>query len=413
MSVLTLNPAEREAAGQSYDELIVEIILGDAGFVDATFQSKQPASGLPWQTVTVRPVLIRDSHHFQFVYFDGVQTRTRNFRDAEAEEPLRALFVMPLRSIRARTLSENLQVQFSKKGRPIVHRDRHRSQPIPLDLAHDRTKPGIISDKDPPAFLGAIGMLAGDGRIKSGHVRKFRQINEFLRLVEETGIIDEMASRAIRVVDLGCGSAALTFSMYHYLNTIKGVPAEVIGIDAKSFLITRHREAAAHLGWEGLSFHPGLILDFETAELPDIVMALHACDTATDEAIARGIRWQSKLILSAPCCHHNLQAQLAAATTPDVFRPVQRHGILQERLGDILTDSFRALILRLLGYRTDVVEFVAADHTPKNLMIRGIRTDSAATAALAREYMAMKSFWGVTPYLEELLAEELQTALQQ
>ena len=183
------------------------------------------------------------------------------------------------------------------------------------------------------------------------------------------------------------------------------------GVDAKEFLMARHQATAAELGWEGLTFAAGQILDYAPAEAPDVVLALHACDTATDDALARAVRWGSRLIFSAPCCHHHLQAQLAAAETPSPFRPVLRHGILRERLGDALTDALRAHILRLLGYRAEVLEFVAVEHTPKNLMIRAVHTGAPPTPALVAEYRALKTYWGVTPYLEELLSAELATVL--
>jgi hypothetical protein len=185
----------------------------------------------------------------------------------------------------------------------------------------------------------------------------------------------------------------------------------VIGVDTKAHLMDRHRATAAQLGWEGMSFLTARIAAFDTEDTPDIVLALHACDTATDEALARAIRWRSRLIFSAPCCHHHLQAQLAAVDAPEPFRPVLRHGILRERLGDILTDTFRALILRLVGYRTEVLEFVAVEHTPKNLMIRAVNTQASAPASLIAEYQAMKAYWGVTPYLETLLGEHLKSVL--
>ncbi len=243
-------------------------------------------------------------------------------------------------------------------------------------------------------------MTTADGRIRANQQRKFRQINEFLRLIDETGEIDKVTSRPLRVVDLGCGSAALTFATYHYLTAVKGRAVSMTGVDTKAHLMERHAATAAQLGWDGLRFAAARISDYRPDAPADVVLALHACDTATDEALARAIRWRSRLIFSAPCCHHHLQAQLAAAETPSPFRPVLRHGILRERLGDALTDALRAHILRLLGYRAEVLEFVAVEHTPKNLMIRAVHTGAPPTAALVAEYQALKAYWGVTPYLE-------------
>jgi SAM-dependent methyltransferase len=397
-------------AAEAYKQPLRELILNDNEFVEAVFQGARRGANVPWARVTIRPVLVRDERQWQFAYFDATQDITRNYRAAEAGARLDELLTLPFKSIRAIATGETIRVQFSKKGRPTLHREGH-AEPVPLDLAHDRAKPGILAHERSFPFLRAIGVMAGE-RVRADQQRKYRQINEFLRLMDETGEIERLDERPVRVVDLGCGSAALTFAAYHYLNDVKGIPATMVGVDTKAFLMERHNETAARLGWAGMAFQAGRIEVFETADPPHIVLALHACDTATDEALARAIRWRSRLIFSAPCCHHHLQAQLAAAETPEPFRPILRRGILRERQGDILTDAFRALILRLLGYRAEVLEFVAVEHTPKNLMIRAVYTGAPATAPLAAEYRALKEYWGVTPYLETLLGDLLQSILQ-
>jgi len=399
-----------ERIEEEYRALLRQAIL-EEGFVEASFREAQRGAAVPWPRVTIRPVMLRGARHRQFVYFDGRQDTTKNYDSAEAETRLAELLALSFKSITATTTDETLRVQFSKKGRPILHREARRGAPIALDLAHDRAKPGILAEEQPAEFLRAIGVATADGRVRADQRRKFNQINEFLRLMDESGAIDELHADPIQVIDLGCGSAALTFAVYHYLNAIKSRPATVVGVDAKAHLMERHNETAARLGWPGMHFEAARIEEYEAADAPDVVLALHACDTATDEALARAVGWGSRLIFSAPCCHHHLQAQLAAAETPEPFRPVARHGILRERLGDVLTDALRAHILRLLGYRAEVLEFVAVEHTPKNLMIRAVHTGAAAPAALVAEYQALKAYWGVTPYLEELLAKRLQPIL--
>ncbi|WP_374687201.1 SAM-dependent methyltransferase [Promineifilum sp.] len=391
--------------------LLREAILGD-GLVEAVFQGAQRGAAPPWPRVAIRPVRIRQARHLQFAYFDGVQEVAKNYRGEEAGAKLDELLALPFKSIQAITAGETLRVQFSKKGRAILHRERrHQEQTIPLELAHDRAKPSLLPEDEPIPFLQALGVMTADGRVRADQQRKFRQINEFLRLIEETGELAELTERPVRVVDLGCGSAALTFATYYYLNEVRGIPATLTGVDTKAHLLERHRATAERLGWDGMRFQTARIIDYEADAPADIVLALHACDTATDEALARAVRWGSRLIFSAPCCHHHLQAQLAAAETPEPFRPVLRHGILRERLGDTLTDAFRAHILRLLGYRAEVLEFVAVEHTPKNLMIRAVHTGAPALPSLVAEYRAMKAYWGVTPFLEELLRDRLVAVL--
>jgi SAM-dependent methyltransferase len=261
----------------------------------------------------------------------------------------------------------------------------------------------LLPDNEPILFLQAIGIQTAGGQVRADKQRKFRQINEFLRLMDETGVAQQLEQRPLHVVDLGCGSAALTFATYYYLNYLAGIPAEVVGVDLKQQLVEQRAQTARDLGWDKMSFVAGPIIGYRPERPPDIVLALHACDTATDEALAQAIGWESKLIFSAPCCHHHLQAQLAKNPIPEPFRPVARYGILHERLGDILTDAFRALILRIMGYQTDVLEFIDPESTPRNLMIRAVRKHRAGSPSHLEEYNALKRFWGVSPYLELLL----------
>ena len=395
----------------SPETLLREAILDNEEFVEAAFQGTWGSQENPWARVTIRPILLKEQHLLQFEYFDSKQAFAKNYGEAEAKEALMALVALPFKNVHLSTTEGTVRIQYSKKGRPIIHHDTPRQKRVDLGLTHDRVKPGILSEDQAAPFLSAIGVTTADGHVRADQQRKFRQINEFLRLIDETHEMEHFGHSPVRVVDLGCGSAALTFATYHYLNNVKGIPATMTGVDTKSYLLERHRETAAQLGWTTMTFEPSRIIDFQPAESPDIVLALHACDTATDEALAQAIRGRSKLIFSAPCCHHHLQAQLSQATTPEPFRPVLRHGIMRERLGDVLTDSFRAHILRLLGYRAEIMEFVAVEHTPKNLMIRAVRMDTPPPPALVNEYIALKTFWGVTPYLEELLRDELTPIL--
>jgi SAM-dependent methyltransferase len=249
--------------------------------------------------------------------------------------------------------------------------------------------------------------MTQDGRIRAKMQDKFWQINHFLQLISQTADLDQLAGSPLQVVDCGCGSAYLTFATYHYLTTILKRPTRLTGIDVKKDLLDRRAKQAQSLGWSGLTFKASRIIDFEPPTPPDIVLALHACDTATDEALAQAIKWQSQLIFSVPCCHHHLQAQLSSVgQIADLSqKPLLRHGILKERLGDILTDAFRALILRIMGYRTDVVEFISSEHTARNLMIRAVKSTRPGHSQFVREYEKMKECWGVKPYLETLIGE--------
>jgi SAM-dependent methyltransferase len=396
-----------------YRQLVLNSILTDNRFIEATFREVRKEEKSLWRRVTVRPVDIKDNRMLQFSYFDGVQETAKNERYDGASRRLDEILGGSPRSIQIVTTHETIRIQFSKRGRAIIHRERApRPVPLPLDLAHDRRKQYLLTEDQPIPFLQAIGVMTRDGRVRADQRRKFRQINEFLRLIDETGSLDDLKRNPLEVIDLGCGSAALTFAVYYYLNEIKKRPAIMTGVDSKQHLMDRLSGIAQELGWRDLQFRTARILEYESAgSIPDMVLALHACDTATDEALARAVRWQSHLILSAPCCHHHLQAQLGDKDPPSPFEPVLRHGIMRERLGDILTDSFRAQILRMLGYQTDILEFVPIEHTPKNLMIRAVRSTTTPQGSLVEEYIRMKSYWAVTPYLETLLMDELKPLL--
>ena len=391
---------------ENYKILVRERILAGEFLVRAVFSGCQRGFALPWIKVIVRPVEIKGAFHWQFSYFDAQKDITKNYDRETVVTKLDELLELPFKNIHVETTQGHLQVQITKKGKVLVHQSKSATTPPSVDLSHDRQKKKILAADDAAPFLQAVGIMTHDGKIRADMQRKFRQINEFLRLVDETGVFSDFAGQPVSVVDFGCGNAYLTFATYHYLTHTLGLAANVVGVDIKSDLLARHREKAKALGWEGLTFQEGRISDFRAEVQPDVVVALHACDTATDDALAQGIHWGSHLIVTAPCCQHELQEQLARVPTPAPFGPVAHYGLLNERLGDILTDTFRATILRLLGYHTDVLQFVSTEHTAKNLMIRAVKTSSPGNTRLLEEYQALKTFWQVTPYLERLLGEE-------
>ena len=311
--------------------------------------------------------------------------------------------------------------------------------------SHDREKPRLLSPSDP--FLRAVGVSSADGSsIKASRRDKYKQVEEFVKLVKlaveeaQTGGHLATPTRAApaRLVDLGCGNAYLTFGAFAHLSAERGAAREleettpfhmeVVGVDIKRQSRETNTRVALDLGWDASCvFVEGTIADAEVAGAfataretsearseVDVVLALHACDTATDEALARAVRWRAPLTLVAPCCHHDLQVRMKraakAAESGPPHPPLARHGILRERLGDVLTDAFRAHVLRLLGHRVDVTEWIGGEHTPRNTMIKAVRTNQRATRALWAEYDALVEDWGVTPRLAEMLAPELEEA---
>lgn len=390
----------------SYQDQLKEQILNADTFVEAYFKGEQKGASVPWVRVQVRPVQLKNGRFLQFSCFDQQKHIAKNYIGTELNEKLDELLALPFKTIQVTTTNGRIRVQFSKKGKAIIHQDKQAGTiDLPV-LAHDRRKQQILTDAQPIPFLQLVGIMTEDGRIRANMRRKFRQINKFLQLVDETADFRSQTP-PLHVVDFGCGNAYLTFAIYHYLHEMLHIPTQLTGIDIKADLMARHNDSARQLGWQDVTFMAMPIEQFRPETPPDVVLALHACDTATDDALAQGIQSGSRFIFSAPCCHHHLQAQLQERPFPLPFAPVMRHGILKERLGDMLTDAFRALILRIMGYRTDVIEFIATEHTPRNLMIRAVKMTEPGDAQFVQEYETLKQFWQVRPYLETLLADEL------
>ena len=394
-----------------YKEQIKRIVLDEEQFVRLTLKGQIRESGLPWRQVVVRPVLIKNERYLQFSYFTQKQDITKNYRSSEAGEKLDELLTLPFHVLAAQSLREALHVQISKKGKPVVRRvPAGETASHTADLSHDHQKHLALPTDRPDAFLQATGIMDAQGRVRPSMQAKFTQINELLKLLEHTGELQRFERTPVQVLDCGCGSAYLSFAVYHYLNEVRHIPARLVGVDVNESLIEKDTRQSRELGYSDACFQKSSILDYTPETPPDIVLALHACDTATDEAIFQGLRASARLILAAPCCHHHLHEQLHAVAP---MTPIFADGILKKRLADILTDSFRALILRILGYRTDVIEFIAAEHTDKNLLIRAARRQSPGNVELIQEYLDLKNYWGMTPYLETLLGESFAQYLRE
>jgi SAM-dependent methyltransferase len=285
----------------------------------------------------------------------------------------------------------------------------------PVEAAeHDRRKPRLLPQDAP--VLVALGVSDHQGRVKPSRQSKYRQVDEFLRNL--AAVVDDALTssrlrtpttdRPLRVVDLGCGNAYLTFAAYAYLDGVRGWPVRLVGVDRQPQLVARNNEIAAELGIEDrVRFSAGDIATAEPPDPPDVVLALHACDTATDDALARAVSWDAPLVLAAPCCHHDIAAQLRRAPTPAPYALLTRNGILRERFADTLTDAMRASLLRLVGYRVDVIDFVDSRHTPRNTLLRAVRTGAAPPETARRELDEVTGTWGIRPRLAELLDDLL------
>ena len=254
-------------------------------------------------------------------------------------------------------------------------------------------------------LLEVMGIMAADGRVRPTMRPKFTQINEFLKhlvhAMAGTGL--DSLGRPVEILDCGCGSSYLTLAVHHYLNDVLAVPAHITGVDVNEDVIRKSTDRAERLSMSNLAFSCGRIR--ETGVRPDIVLALHACDTASDDALAQAIAGEARLVLAVPCCHKDLNKSIRPDGEAEVLRPLLRHGIVRQRLADLATDAFRALLLKIAGYRTDVVEFVSTEHTARNLMIRAVRGGNAGDPEDIRQYRTLRAFFQVTPYLETRLEQ--------
>lgn len=389
--------------------VVSDAVLGP-DFRRATFggaiRANRPS---PWVRVVIRPVELRGQRHLQFSYFDARKDTTKNYLPHEAVGPLDEVLVVGFAGIHLTTRTEEIDVRTTKRGKVIV--GRRAAAGGEADTAHNRAKEVPLPEGRADRVLEVMGILTSSGRVRPTMRAKYTQINEFLKqlrhVLDDAGL--RSLGRPIDILDCGCGSSYLTIAAHHYLNDVLKVPARITGVDVNEEVIRKSIERSARLGAAGLDFNCERIGAIETPA--DIVLALHACDTATDDAIAQAVRAQARVLLSVPCCHHYLNKQLRMEGPSGVLRPILRHGILQQRIADIVTDAFRALALRIMGYRTDVVEFVSTEHTARNLMIRAVRGAPVGDATPVAEYLEMKRFWDVTPYLEGLLGEPFRRLL--
>jgi SAM-dependent methyltransferase len=391
---------------EDYRAVVKQAFLEQDLFVQMTFSHKLRDDGTPWIRVKVRPVNLKGEQKIQFSFFDPKKDITKNFSGAEALAQLDQLLDLAFGQIYLQTLSEELQIKLNKKGNALITRKTapRGAETEPANMgAHNHRKNYPLPAEKPDPFLQAIGIMNPQGKILAPYQAKFRQINEFLKVIAQT---TPESLAPLRIIDCGCGSAYLTFAAYHYQTHVCRRSVRVLGIDRNAELIEKCRGLRDSLGWPeaDLDFQVADIGEFTPEEPPEMVLSLHACDTATDAVIAKGILWRSRVILAVPCCQHELHHQLQSP----IFRPILRHGILKERLADILTDTFRALLLRIMGYQTKVIEFITPDATAKNLLIKAEKTGKPGDQDFIKEYKELKAFWNVTPSLEGMLGEEIK-----
>jgi SAM-dependent methyltransferase len=384
-------------------------LLDPDTLVRAVASGRQKGQQPRWKRVELRYVDLKAGRHLQVTAYDDTQAHTSNFAAGDAaRDAVDDLLDMPFGNWHVDTTTQSHQVRVTKKLEAVVHTS-DRTAEIEPDRGHDRDKTRLLAEDDP--VFRALGLTDAQGRMKPSRQAKYRQVEEFLRLLDAS-ISDALdkghlrrptAEEPLRIVDLGCGNAYLTFAAQRYLTSVRHLPVVVTGVDVKEQSRQHNSGVAKDLGVDA-QFEVGSISGAQLDPAPEVVLALHACDTATDEALARAVEWDAQLVLAAPCCHHDIAAQLRKAPTPAPYAMLTRHGILRERFADTLTDALRASLMRLAGYRVDVVQFVESQHTPRNTMLRAVRTGSPVKGGgVRKEYDDLVAAWQIRPRLAELL----------
>ena len=371
-----------------------ELISDQNNFVRAVLSGRRRNMQTEYERIDIRPVQLKDGLRLQLVMSEEKQDTTKNI-GIDADKILE-LLNSGYANVLVEFTTGSYSLRITKKGEALIHEAKGVFE---RSVSHDRTKERLLDASDP--FLIEVGISDHKGSIKPSMQDKYRQVEEFLRILEPA--LPEKKEK-LSIVDLGCGHAYLTFATHQYLRK-SGINAQVIGIDVRENSRDRNNAIAKKLGiTDSIEFRAEEISETKI-ESADIAIALHACDTATDDAIAWGVQHGVQLLLIAPCCHHDLQVQIQ--NIPEPWPMLTRHGIMRERLGDLLTDSFRTQILKLLGYRVDAIEFVGGEHTPRNLMIRATKTGAKPEPIEIARYKEMLAQWNVNPALAQRLAKEL------
>ena len=380
------------------NETLIRVILSNPSSKDGVIK------------ICARPVLKNKSLLFQIEEYTKTQVFHKNLTAGDAGSYLTGKLSSDASSQTAEfknalveTKSFTANVLVSKKGTITIKKKMNASAKQPkISLSHNRKKKYILEEGIPVPFLIDLGVMTQNGNIVNAHYDKFRQINRFLEYIED--ILPSLPTgRELRILDFGCGKSYLTFAIYYYLKVLKGYPVRITGLDLKEDVIRHCNELAVKYGYDKLEFLCGDIAYYDGCSQVDMVVTLHACDTATDYALAKAVGWGAKVILSVPCCQHELNKQMKN----DLLSPVLHYGILKERMAALMTDGLRAQILEANGYRTQILEFIDMAHTPKNLLIRAVYNGHCAdNKAQINDLLAA---FDVNPTLYRLLCKKDNT----
>ena len=353
--------------------------------------------------IKVRPVMIRDSLYFQVSRYTDKQVFHENMTAEDALETLSGWILHDFRQAQIRMQDEMVTVLVSKKGKATV-KSKKAACIETQNLEHNRKKQYIIEEGTAVPFMIDLGVMTESGKIIRTRYDKYRQINRFLEFMED--ILPELPTdRTVHIIDFGCGKSYLTFAMYYYLKVLKHYDIRITGLDLKQKVIEDCQALADRYGYDGLQFLCGDIADYNGTDEVDMVVTLHACDTATDYALYKAVKWHASVILSVPCCQHELNRKMQCETLSGAFQ----YGLIKERTAALMTDAMRGQLLEMKGYKTQLLEFIDMEHTPKNILIRGVKSKGLLPKAARKQqmenYQKCRDFFGAELTLEKLFKE--------
>lgn len=329
--------------------------------------------------VTIRPVILKEELMFQACEYRGTKVFHENFTVDSFAQKLPVWLENCFKQVEIKSCRADVTILISSKGKATI-REKKKENNSNKDFSHNRKKSYILEEGIPVPFLVELGVMTQDGKVVHAKYDKFRQINRFLEFIED--VLPELPKdKELLILDFGCGKSYLTFAMYYYLSELKGYPVQVTGLDLKEDVIVRCNELAVRFGYTKLHFLQGDIASYNGCTQVDMVVTLHACDTATDYALEKAVSWNAKVILSVPCCQHELNRTIEN----EVLAPVFRYGILKERIAALITDGLRAELLEHIGYRVQVLEFIDMEHTPKNILLRAVRRNTIIPVGIKKE----------------------------
>ena len=398
----------RQLSSTELTELVRACVKAGSTLSRIVFSSPRGDEGLILKAA-LQPVQIKGTLYFQATSYDRKKADVKNLGLEGALSFLGRLLDGSYRHINILQTDATLQVERFPNGKIALLTRKARGPREKPSLAHDREKCRPITVENSRDVLFELGMTTKAGGLKPTMMKKYRQVNEFIRIFAASSFFQACGNGPVEVVDFGCGNAYLTFSLFHYLSRICEKNVRLTGVDRNADSIQRNRKRAEALGFTDLHFVRDDISSFAASTAPSVILSLHACDTASDEAIARGISWNSPLILCSPCCHHHLNRQLRTGGNEVLVRPIMKYGMILDKMGDALTDAFRAQILSLMGYSVSALKLVDPENTERNLLLKAERSHGAPSREEMLQYSALRDFFGVVPYLETLLEAAVQS----